>query len=148
MKRFFVLIFVVTGFCVSGIMLCYTQDVSAEEWTGTLKRTDKRPENVTFEVNKSEENLFFIGMKYSGEKFEFKEQKIKGDILTFTWTPGDLDTNCHLTKQEDDSFAGKCRYTNSDKSLDLSLIPPVEELQTEEAKTEEPQTEVSQTGEE
>ncbi len=137
MKNFFVLIFVATVFCVSGILLCYTQDASAEEWTGTLKRTDKRPENVTFEVNKSEENLLFIGMKYSGEKFEFKEQKIKGDILTFKWTPGDFDTNCHLTKQEDGSFAGKCRYTDSDLSLDLSLIPPVEEVQTEVSQTEE-----------
>jgi len=148
MKIFFTLIFVVTFFSLSGILLCHTQDANAEEWTGTLQRTDKRPEKVTFEVNKSEENMLFIGMKYSGEKFEFKEQKIKGDILTFTWTPGDLDANCHLTKEEDGSYVGKCRYTDSDKSLDLSLIPPVEELQTEETKTEELQTEVSQTEEE
>ena len=132
MKKIFTLIFAVTVFCVSGILLSCAQDANAEEWTGTLKRPDKRPENVSFEVNKSEEGLLIIGMTYSGKKFEFREHKIKEGILTFTWTPGDLDTNCHLKKQEDGSFAGKCRYTDSDKSLDLSLIPPVEELQTEE----------------
>jgi hypothetical protein len=145
MKRFITLLFVVTGFFVSGNSLSDVQDANVEEWTGSLKRTDKRPEKVTFEVNKSEESLLFKAIKYSGKKFEFRDHKIRGDSLTFIWTPGDLDANCHLKKQEDGRYVGKCHYTDSDKSLELSLIPPqVEETQAEETQTEELQTAESQ----
>ena len=128
MKRFIILMFLVVWSGVPASSSTYGQDAKVEEWTGTLKRTDKRPENVTFEVKKSDESPHFMGMIYFDTFFEFKEHNMEGETLTFSWTPGDIDANCRLKKQEDGSYVGKCQYTDSDKSLELVLRPP----QTEE----------------
>lgn len=124
MKCFFIVVLLVVWSVIPNALNTYGQDVKVEKWTGTLKFTDKRPENVTFTVKRSDQHVQVMGMTYIDTFFKCKEQKMAADTLSFSLTPGEMDAHCRLKKQKDGGYSGKCLYTDSDKFLELALRPP------------------------
>ena len=100
---------------------CYAQESKIEEWPGTLKRDGKQKESVIFLVKISDKGPFIMKMIYADTPFEFKQQEIKGDTLTFYWTPGDDDVKCELKREGDDKYVGTCLTEDSDNKIEMRI---------------------------
>ena len=137
MKKFITAILFIAGTLNSSISISKETIDITEQWTGTLQ-LDKRPEIVTFDVTITDDNPIFKRIKYAETKFEFSEHNIKKDEITFTWYPGKIKASCSIKKEEKKaSYAGTCKYKNSEKTMALTLIPPqVDNLSIEESATE------------
>lgn len=139
MKKFITAILFIAANLNSSISISDEVVDITEEWTGTLQ-LEKRPEIVTFDVTITDDNPVFKRIKYADKKFEFSENNIKKDKITFTWKPGKIEASCSIKKEEKKaSYAGTCKYKNSEKTMALTLIPP----QVDNESIEEPATELT-----
>lgn len=101
----------------------FAQEVTDEEWTGTLKRKGRQKESIVLNVKVTAKGPYIMDMIYADTRFEFKQQAFKGDTLTFSWTPGLKDTECKLEWNDKDKYVGQCESTSSDSKIEMQVRP-------------------------
>ena len=94
-------------------------------WKGELRLPEKRPESVSFKIANKEESFQILSMKYKSKIYEIQDFAFSQDSLLFNWQPGEVTSNCELKQEGQNSYSGNCRFSDSEKTLGMTIWIPI-----------------------
>jgi hypothetical protein len=88
-------------------------------------------------------------MEASGGPYRFREISLRGDRLTFSWTPEDKPVYCDLKRPRSGGrFAGSCKPEEGGDVARLKMVPPPDRKESDDDEGDEDRGDDTQTRDE